>query len=82
MSGERRRALLGAPKPGSPVAMTCDADAVNEHGSQCSKPAWHLPAPRHGESAPIENPVARDHKALKNHPCDKIARSFYYPRIS
>lgn len=43
MSGVRRRALLGAPKPGSPVAMTCDANAVNEHGRSVANPPCACP---------------------------------------
>ena len=42
---DRQRRMQGAqssvqaPGPGSPVAATCDAVAVNKHGSQCSKAA-------------------------------------------
>ena len=35
---QARRHDTGTPGPGSPVAATCDADAVNEHVFQCIKP--------------------------------------------
>ena len=44
----RWQGVPGPPGPGPPVAATCNADAVNEHGAQCSKANGAPGSRRHG----------------------------------
>jgi len=75
-SGASRRTLPRTPGPGSPVATTCDADAVNEHDVSVANP--QAPAdPLAAVAAVSENPDAREGKQLENVETVKIARSSY-----